>query len=99
MSTQQRSNARPVQQQRKGPLLFIVSLLGGFAFSIFTAFLASIFIAWIGMHWWWKNEGIRHSQNLVTQDLNYLKDYDGNLATGETASEFAAGWAAAAVMA
>jgi len=99
MSTQQRSNARPVQQQRKGPLLFIVSLLGGFAFSIFTALLFSMLIAWIGMHWWWKNEGIRHSQNLVTQDLNYLKDYDRNLATGETASEFAAGWATAVVIA
>jgi integrating conjugative element membrane protein (TIGR03747 family) len=99
MSTQQRSNARPVQQQQKGPLLFLISLAGGFAFSVFTALLVSMILAWIGMHWWWKDEGIHHSRNLVMQDLNFLKDYDRSLVTNETASEFAAGWAAVTAMA
>ena len=95
MSTPQRNNTRPIQQ-RQGPFIFIVSLVGSFVLSVLTALLVGMVIEWIGMHWWWKDDGICHSRDLVTKDLNYLTDYRQSLVTEETASEFAAGWAAAA---
>jgi integrating conjugative element membrane protein (TIGR03747 family) len=66
--------------------------------SIVVSFVLGTFIEWIGMHWWWRHEGVNHSKAMVVEDLNHLREYRRSLIT-EDAVAFAAGWALAATAA
>ena len=44
----------------------------GFASLLLSALLVSIVIEWLGIAFWWKEEGLQHSINMVTVEAGYL---------------------------
>ncbi len=44
------------------------------SFLLILALLVSIVIEWIGMVYWWPDEGVNHSANMVRAELSFLAD-------------------------
>lgn len=80
--------------RRRGPILWLLEVVSGLLASIVVSLVLGTFIEWIGMHWWWRQEGVNHSKAMVFEDLNHLRDYRRSLITEDTV-EFAASWALA----
>ena len=81
-----------------GPLTWLLSLVFGAVISIIGSLAIGTVIEWIGMHVWWKDQGVQHSRDMVTEDLGYLAEYRRSLLTEDTVA-FAATWADAATRA
>ena len=65
------ASARHPAEQR-GLLLRLLSGISKSIVWLLFALLFSIIIEWVGMLWWWSDQGSRHSQRLLQQELNYL---------------------------
>ncbi len=50
----------------------------------------SILIEWIGMHWWWPEQGIAHSRNMLQDELAYLKTHVSDSLISRQPTRFAA---------
>jgi integrating conjugative element membrane protein (TIGR03747 family) len=88
--------ARPARVQTQGgPLMWLLSVVFGAAVSIIGSLAVGTMIEWVGMHVWWKDQGVRHSRDMVSEDLAYLAEYRRSLLTDDTVA-FAASWADAA---
>jgi len=94
MATTTHTPPRPVAR-RQSPIGWLLSVATGLVASVILSFVLGTFIEWIGMHWWWQDQGVRHSKDMVIEDLNYLRDYHQSLVTDDTV-QFAASWALAA---
>ena len=81
-----------------GPLTWLLSLVFGAVISIIGSLAIGTVIEWIGMQVWWKDQGVQHSRDMVTEDLGYLAEYRRSLLTEDTVA-FAATWADAATRA
>jgi integrating conjugative element membrane protein (TIGR03747 family) len=90
-------NAARVRTQG-GPLTWLLSLAFGAAISIVGSLAIGTVIEWVGMHVWWKDQGVQHSRDMVAEDLGYLAEYRRSLLTDDTVA-FAASWAEAATRA
>lgn len=91
MSTPAANNTARVRAQG-GPLTWLLSLLFGAVISIIGSLAIGTVVEWIGMHTWWKDQGVQHSRDMVAEDLGYLAEYRRSLLTDDTVA-FAAGWA------
>jgi integrating conjugative element membrane protein (TIGR03747 family) len=90
---------RPARVQAQGGLLtWLLSLAFGAAVSIIGSLAVGTMIEWVGMHVWWKDQGVRHSRDMVSEDLGYLSEYRRSLLTDDTVA-FAESWADAATKA
>lgn len=93
-----RTNHSPPPRQaprRQSPLGLLLNVASGLTASVMLSLVLGTFIEWLGMHWWWQEEGVQHSKAMVLEDLNYLRDYRQSLLTDD-AVQFAASWALAA---
>lgn len=91
MTTPAPQTVRPVRKQ-SGPFVWVLGVVSGLIVSVIVSVILGVFIEWVGMHWWWKNEGVNHSKNMVVEDLNYLAEYPRSLIT-DNSVDFAAKWA------
>lgn len=94
MSSPQTHNAARVRTQG-GPLTWLLSIAFGAAISIIGSLAIGTVIEWVGMHVWWKDQGVQHSRDMVAEDLGYLAEYRRSLLTHDTVA-FAASCADAA---
>ena len=66
------------------------SLLRGFlrlVFWLFVALLFSILVEWVGMLFWWPDEGTAHSRAMLADELGYLSgDLRATLLVSDTAA-------------
>ena len=66
------------------------SLLRGFlrlVFWLFVALLFSILVEWVGMLFWWPDEGMAHSRAMLADELGYLSgDLRATLLVSDTAA-------------
>lgn len=81
-----------------GALTWLLSLVFGAAISVIGSLAIGTVVEWIGMHVWWKDQGVQHSRDMVAEDLGYLAEYRRSLLTDDTVA-FAAAWADAATRA
>ena len=89
--TQRPVNTRN-QPRRQGPFIILLQLTAAFVGSfIFSLFLGAI-IEWVGMNYWWKDQGVLHSRNMVVEDIGYLQGYRRSLMVDD-AVDFASGLA------
>jgi integrating conjugative element membrane protein (TIGR03747 family) len=57
------------------------------------ALVFSIIIEWMGMVFWWPEEGVQHSRSMLAQELGYLNtDFRRSVLTSDPV-QFARGWA------
>jgi integrating conjugative element membrane protein (TIGR03747 family) len=97
MSQAQANNTAHIRAQ-SGPVTWLLSLVFGAAISIIGSLAIGTVVEWIGMHVWWKDQGVQHSRDMVAEDLAYLTEYRRSLLTEDTVA-FAASWAEAATRA
>ena len=57
---------------RRGLSLGLLTGLAKMAFWLVFALLFSIVVEWVGMLFWWPEQGVQHSQNMLAQELTYL---------------------------
>jgi integrating conjugative element membrane protein (TIGR03747 family) len=94
-----RPNSGAAQVRSQGGLLTrLLSLVFGAAISIVGSLAVGTVVEWVGMHVWWKDQGVQHSRDMVSEDLNHLAEYRRSLLTDDTVA-FAASWAEAATRA
>lgn len=86
---------RPRPPGAGGPLIWLISLAFGAAVSVVGSLAVGTMVEWVGMHLWWQDQGVRHSREMVAEDLGYLAEYRRSLLTDDTVA-FAASWAQAA---
>lgn len=60
--------------QPQGPLSFSFSLATRFVMFLFVTLLLAIAIEWIGMVWWWSDEGIHHSERMMQRETSFLSE-------------------------
>lgn len=94
MSTAAQANARPVPR-RRGLIVLTIEVIVGLVFSVAISLITGTVIEWVGMHSWWKDEGVHHSRNVVIEDLGYLQEFPRSLITDDTVN-FAREWSDAA---
>ncbi len=97
MSGRPNSGAAQVRSQG-GLLTWLLSLVFGAAISIVGSLAVGTVVEWVGMHVWWKDQGVQHSRDMVSEDLHHLAEYRRSLLTEDTVA-FAASWAEAATRA
>lgn len=89
--SQQQLNTR--QQPRKQSLfILLLEIAGAFVMSIVISLALGTIIEWVGMNYWWKNQGVLHSRDMVIEDLGYLQEYRRSLVVDDAVA-FAAGLA------
>jgi integrating conjugative element membrane protein (TIGR03747 family) len=71
-----------------------LNITAGIIASFVLSVVIGCMIEWVGMHYWWQQEGVDHSRKLVAEDLGYLKEYPRSLLTHDTVA-FASSWAGA----
>jgi integrating conjugative element membrane protein (TIGR03747 family) len=81
-----------------GPVTWLLGLAFGAVISIIGSLAIGTVVEWIGMHVWWKDQGVQHSRDMVAEDLGYLAEYRRSLLTDDTVA-FAASWADSATRA
>lgn len=82
----------PQPPRRPGPMGWLVGLAASLVGSLLLSLVLGCVIEWAGMHLWWPEEGVRHSEAMVSEDLSYLRDYPKSLIASDTYS-FAAQFA------
>lgn len=89
------SSRPPPRNAPAKPGLFgwTLNVTAGIIASFVISVVVGCIIEWIGMHYWWQQEGVDHSRNMVTEDLGYLEEYQRSLLTHDTVA-FASSWAA-----
>jgi len=70
------ARAPVVQREAKktGPLVGSLRAAARLISVLWVALIFSILLEWIGMTWWWPEEGVRHSEHMLAQELRYLND-------------------------
>lgn len=90
MATAQSTAAKPAANTSRGG---IVNTLVSMVFWLFFSLLISILVEWIGLAFWWPDEGAQHALTMYQQELTYLS---GDLNRSVLVSDpfgFAAGFA------
>lgn len=89
---QQNGERRPPPPERpkpKGPIGKFIGLFTGFAgFLMFSLFLA-IVVEWVGMFYFWPEEGTHHSRQMMEMEVHYLADDFRSSLFASSPSEFA----------
>jgi len=66
------SDVRNRGQGRIGLLGKLFSFASNLLVILLLAVITSIFIEWVGMSLWWKDEGVNHSKRMVDTELSYI---------------------------
>lgn len=77
---------RETPSARPGLIARWLSRIGGAVRWLLLSLILSIVIEWIGMAFWWPEEGLAHSRRMLEHELRYLDgDYRHSLLTPEPA--------------
>lgn len=88
---QQQMNTRN-QPRRRGLFIILLELTAAFVASVIVSLVLGTIIEWVGMNWWWKDQGVLHSRDMVVEDIGYLQEYRRSLMVDD-AVDFASGLA------
>ena len=74
------------QPRQEGIVAKTFGLLTKLAFWLLISLVFSIAVEWVGMTFWWPDEGAAHSQQMLTQELDYLnEDFKRSIVTSDPA--------------
>lgn len=72
MASAQRTASRPVGSRSSSGQGGIFSFVMKAFFWLFFSLFFSILIEWIGLTYWWPEEGVQHSRDMYSRELEYL---------------------------
>jgi integrating conjugative element membrane protein (TIGR03747 family) len=73
--------------QQPGVLSQSLGLTARLLFWLVMALLFSILIEWLGMAFWWPEEGLRHSQDMLVREVAYLsRDFTRSVVAADPAA-------------
>lgn len=75
-------SARPAPA--RGPLASLLALAFGFVASTVFAWVFGIVVEIAGIYFFWPEEGVRHSQALVQEDLDYIAEFPRSIIVPDT---------------
>lgn len=86
VNTHPASSTRHPAAGEQGAFSKLFSRLSNALFWLFIALALSIIIEWIGMLWWWPDEGLDHSRSMLQAEINYLdRDFRRSIVTSSPA--------------
>tara|TARA_R110000772_G_scaffold243220_1_gene356002 strand:- start:2969 stop:3703 length:735 start_codon:yes stop_codon:yes gene_type:complete len=69
----ERGSAHPAQTAQQGTLTRLLGRVSQAVYWLLFALLFSIVLEWLGMLFWWPEEGLQHSRNMLAAEVGYLQ--------------------------
>ncbi|HBX73019.1 MAG TPA: TIGR03747 family integrating conjugative element membrane protein [Halieaceae bacterium] len=69
----ERIGTRPAQNVQQGTLTRLLGRLSQALYGLLFALLFSIVLEWLGMVFWWPDQGLRHSRDMLAAEAGYLQ--------------------------
>ncbi len=66
--------ASAVADKPQGPVSLSLGLASRFIMFLFMTLLLAIVIEWIGMFWWWSDEGVHHARRMMERETSFLSE-------------------------
>ncbi len=80
------SSTQPVPRHpaQRGLLSYCLSAIARTVFWLLMALVFSVIVEWIGMVFWWPEDGIEHSRAMLARELDYLnRDFRNSVLTSD----------------
>lgn len=68
----QDTDQEPRARRAPGTIGRFIAALGRLTRLLLLSLLVSIVVEWLGMHWWWPEQGVDHSHNMLQAEIAYL---------------------------
>lgn len=82
----ERGVAHPAQTAQQGTLTRLLGRVSQALYWLLFALLFSIALEWLGMVFWWPDEGLRHSREMLEAEVGYLQaDFRRSLVSSDPA--------------
>jgi len=82
----ERIGTRPAQNGQQGTLTRLLGRLSQALYWLLFALLFSIVLEWLGMLFWWPDQGLRHSREMLAAEAGYLQmDFRRSLVSSDPA--------------
>ncbi len=82
----ERGGAHPAQTAQQGTLTRLLGRVSQAVYWLLFALLFSIVLEWLGMVFWWPDEGLRHSREMLEAEVGYLQaDFRRSLVSSDPA--------------
>lgn len=82
----ERIGTRPAQNVQQGTLTRLLGRLSQALYWLLFALLFSIVLEWLGMLFWWPDQGLRHSREMLAAEAGYLQmDFRRSLVSSDPA--------------
>lgn len=82
----ERGGAHPAQAAQQGTLTRLLGRVSQAVYWLLFALLFSIGLEWLGMVFWWPDEGLRHSREMLEAEVGYLQaDFRRSLVSSDPA--------------
>ncbi|MDO8864273.1 DUF4400 domain-containing protein [Haliea sp. E1-2-M8] len=82
----ERAGAHPAREVQQGSLTRLFGRLSQALNWLLFALVFSIALEWLGMVFWWPQEGIQHSRKMLTAEVGYLQvDFRRSLVSDDPA--------------
>lgn len=72
------------RREARGPIGTLFGVALGLVFATLTSFFFGVAIELIGLYSFWEEEGVAHSQRMVQEDFDYLKEFPRSLLVDDT---------------
>jgi integrating conjugative element membrane protein (TIGR03747 family) len=82
----ERGGAHPAQTVQQGTLTRLLGRVSQAVYWLLFALLFSIVLEWLGMLFWWPDQGLRHSRDMLAAEVGYLQvDFRRSLVSDDPA--------------
>ncbi|HBQ39180.1 MAG TPA: TIGR03747 family integrating conjugative element membrane protein, partial [Halieaceae bacterium] len=82
----ERIGAHPAQNVQQGTLTRLLGRVSQAVYWLLFALLFSIVLEWLGMVFWWPDQGLRHSREMLAAEAGYLQmDFRRSLVSSDPA--------------
>ena len=82
----ERSNAHPAQTAQQGTLTRLLGRVSQAVYWLLFALLLSIVMEWVGVVFWWPEQGLQHSRGMLEAEVSYLQaDFRRSLVSSDPA--------------
>ena len=67
------TDQEPRARRAPGALARLIAAIGRIVRLLLLSLLISVLVEWVGMAWWWPEQGIEHSRTMLQAEIHYLE--------------------------